>query len=71
MVGAADPVTKGDRRPLVVVACRVFEGLLDRHLPPEVIDQIEFLDYGLHRVPAKLTMAVQEQIDSLEEPSMV
>lgn len=57
--------------PLVVIACRVFKGLLDNHLPADVVDQIEFLDYGLHRVPAKLTLAVQEQIDALEEPSLV
>lgn len=57
--------------PLVVIACRVFKGLLDNHLPADVVDRIEFLDYGLHRVPAKLTLAVQEQIDALEEPSLV
>lgn len=58
-------------RPVVTIACRVFQGLLDKHLPPEVRDGITFLDYGLHRVPAKLTVAVQEQIDAIEEPSLI
>ncbi|MFP3853208.1 MAG: DUF1638 domain-containing protein [Anaerolineales bacterium] len=58
-------------RPLVVIACRVFESLLDQHLPAELAEQITFLDYGLHRVPAKLTHAVQQEIDKLEQPSLV
>jgi hypothetical protein len=58
-------------QPLVVLACRVFEGLLDQHLPVDVVDQITFQEYGLHRVPAKLQLAVQEYIDGLETPSLI
>lgn len=58
-------------QPLVVIACRVFRGLLDAHLPADVIDQLTFLDYGLHRVPVNLRLAVQEEIDALEQPSLV
>lgn len=57
--------------PVVVIACRVFQGVIDQHLPPETRNGIKFLDYGLHRVPAKLTAAVQEQIDAIEEPSLI
>ena len=57
--------------PVVVIACKVFQGLLDDHLPPDLAGQITFLDYGLHRVPANLTLAVQEEIDKLEQPSLV
>lgn len=57
--------------PVVVIACRVFQGLLDEYLPPELAEMITFLDYGLHSVPAKLTLAVQEEIDKLEQPSLV
>lgn len=64
-------MTTQDGRPLVVIACRVFRGLLDEHLPVEVIDQITFLDYGLHRVPVNLRLAVQQEIDALEQPSLV
>lgn len=58
-------------RPIVLIACKVFEGLLETRLPAELVKQITFLDYGLHRVPAKLTQAVQEQIDQVETPSLV
>ena len=57
--------------PVVVIACRVFQGLIDQHLPPDLAERISFLDYGLHRVPAKLTVAVQEEIDKLETPSLI
>jgi hypothetical protein len=45
--------------------------LIEAYLPEELVEQITFLDYGLHRVPAKLTLAVQEEIDKLTEPSLV
>jgi len=32
---------------------------------------MRFLDYGLHAVPKKLRLAVQEQIDQIEEPSLI
>jgi hypothetical protein len=59
------------QQPIVVIACRVFEGLLKDHMPPDLAGQVTFMDYGLHRVPGKLTLAVQEAIDSIEEPSLV
>jgi hypothetical protein len=60
-----------DQRPVVVLACKVFESLLENHLPPDLADQVTFLDYGLHTYPKKLTKAVQEQIDSIQKPSRI
>ena len=57
--------------PIVGISCKVFEGLIDRFLPSELSDQITFLDYGLHRVPQKLSWAVQSQIDKIEMPSLI
>lgn len=57
--------------PVVVVACQVFEDLLEHFLPPDLANQITFLDYGLHIVPKKLTVAVQEVIDRIDSPSLV
>jgi hypothetical protein len=57
--------------PIVIVACRVLETLLQRLLPPGVAQQVSFLDYGLHRVPSKLTWELQAAIDSIETPSLV
>ncbi len=59
---------------IVVVACRVLEAALQRILPvaaPELCDRVTYLDYGLHRVPVKLTDAVQVALLNIEEPSLV
>jgi len=60
-----------NHRPIVVVACKVFQDLLEHFLPPDVEDQITFLDYGLHEHPKELARTVQEQIDGIAEPSRV
>jgi hypothetical protein len=60
-----------NQRPIVVVACKVFQGLLDRFLPADLSDRVTFLDYGLHENPNKLTEAIQEQIDGIQEPSLI
>ncbi|MGD2057362.1 MAG: DUF1638 domain-containing protein [Anaerolineales bacterium] len=57
--------------PLVVIACKVFQNLLEAYLPDEVAANITFMDYGLHRVPSKLTWSVQDQIDQVKEPSVI
>ncbi|MCI0521232.1 MAG: DUF1638 domain-containing protein [Chloroflexi bacterium] len=60
-----------DKLPLVVIACQVFQGLLEKYLPQEVADNIHFLNYGLHSTPKKLKIALQEAIDALPQPSLV
>lgn len=60
-----------ERLPIVVVACRVFEGLIQQYLPEGVAEEITFLDYGLHRVPAQLTWTVQDVLDGIETPSLI
>ena len=65
------PLPPVENLPIVVIACQVFQHLLEVRLPPELTRTVTFLDYGLHSVPRKLTQKVQELIDSLEEPSLV
>lgn len=60
-----------EKLPIVVIACRVLQSMLEQLLPPDLADQVTFLDYGLHRVPAKLTWTLQDTIDSVEQPSLV
>lgn len=60
-----------EKLPIVFLACKVFEGWLESHLPPEISSQLTFLDYGLHSVPKKLRQALQDRIDQIEEPSLV
>lgn len=64
-------MTSPEQRPIVVIACKVFESLLEERLPAGLASRIEFLDYGLHRVPARLTATVQDVIDGVEEPSLI
>lgn len=56
---------------MVVIACKVFQNLLEAYLPEEVAAKITFMDYGLHRVPTKLTWSVQDEIDRVEQPSVI
>jgi len=60
-----------DQHPVVVIACKVFQDLLEDFLPPDMTDQVTFLDYGLHEFPAVLNKTVQEQIEGIQEPSRV
>ena len=60
------------QRPVVVLACQVFQHLIEKYLPIEhPASRVTYLDYGLHAVPNQLREKVQEQLDSLPEPSLV
>jgi hypothetical protein len=60
-----------EKLPVVVIACKVFQNLLEHYLPPELNGRVTFLDYGLHRVPRNLKKALQERLEAIEEPSLV
>ena len=57
--------------PVVVIACHVLQDLLLRLLPADLAGQVTFMDYGLHRVPNKLTFTVQDAINAVPEPSLI
>jgi hypothetical protein len=59
------------KRPIVVLACRVFEHWLEQLLPQDLSATITFFDYGLHAVPKNLRQTLQQAIDSIEQPSLV
>jgi len=59
------------RLPIVIIACKVFQGLIDKYFQDGQTRQITFLEYGLHSVPKKLNVALQEQINELNEPSVI
>jgi hypothetical protein len=64
-------MTESDPLPIVLIACKVFENLLEHYLPDELANQITFLDYGLHEAPRNLKKTLQEQIDCVEQPSLI
>jgi hypothetical protein len=49
----------------------VLQDLLLRLLPKDLAAEAIYMDYGLHRVPARMTGTLQEQLDAIEEPSLV
>jgi hypothetical protein len=60
-----------ERLPVVVLSCQVLQDLLIRALPEGLVREIVFMDYGLHRVPSKMTLTLQEALDRIAEPSLV
>lgn len=57
--------------PVVVIACKVLQDMLEKFLPAGLASQVTFMDYGLHRVPNKMNWELQQTIDSLPQPSLV
>ncbi len=64
-------MTSPDKLPIVVIACQVFQNLLEKLVPDELTEHFTFLDYGLHRVPEKLTWTLQDTLNDVEEPSLI
>ena len=58
-------------QPVVVVACQVLQDLLERLLPEGLATDLNWMDYGLHRVPGQMTGALQAVIDAIQAPSLV
>ncbi len=66
--------SRGDKHVpnrVVIIACQVLQDLLTHLLPQDLTQDIVFMDYGLHRVPNKMTGTLQETIDAIEEPALV
>jgi hypothetical protein len=57
--------------PFVLLACRVFENLIEKYLPEDFSGKIEFLDFGLHENPRNLKKTLQERLNGLDESSLV
>jgi len=64
-------VSQPEKLPVVIISCLVLQNMLERLLPANLAEQVSFLDYGLHRVPDKLTWTLQDAVDSVEKPSLV
>ena len=57
--------------PIVIIACRVLQSLLEKLAPAEAAQNAMYMDYGLHRQPGKMTRELQEKIDGIEAPSLI
>ena len=60
-----------EKLPVVILACQVMESMVADLLPEDLATEVTYFDYGLHRLPDKMTWTLQEAIDSIEQPSLV
>ncbi len=56
--------------PLVILACKVLQSLMEPHLR-DVKIPTTFMEYGFHRTPQLMTPALQEEVDRIAEPSTI
>lgn len=57
--------------PVVILACKVFQNLIENYVPDSLSREFIFMDYGLHSVPKNLRLSLQEQIDGIKIPSLI
>ncbi len=60
-----------EKLPVVILACKVMESMLEGLIPDGLASEVTYFDYGLHRAPDKMTWTLQEAIDSIAQPSLV
>lgn len=58
-------------REVSVLSCQVLQSMLQSMLAPGLAKQVTFMDYGLHRVPQKMTRALQQVLEAIEEPGLI
>jgi hypothetical protein len=58
------------RQPVRVLACPVLRDLIEPRLAASETTAL-YMDYGLHVLPKRMAPCLQEQLDALEEPSLV
>ncbi len=63
--------TGNSQKPIVVLACDVLQDMVEQSLPPELATQVTFFDFGLHAIPKKMQLTLQEAIDSITPASIV
>ncbi len=57
--------------PVVVIACKVMESMFVGQLSEQLAQNITYMDYGLHRLPQRMTWTLQDAIDSVQTPSLI
>ncbi len=57
--------------PIVIISCRVLQDMFEALVPADLSVQMKFMDYGLHRIPKKMTHVLQAELDDIEPPSLV
>jgi hypothetical protein len=64
-------MTPEKKLPIVVIACQVLQDMFEALVPEDLDVKIQFMDYGLHQVPKKMTHVLQAELNQIKEPSLV
>jgi len=64
-------MSPSEKLPVVIIACQVMQSMLEGLLPDGLARDVTYMDYGLHRVPNKMTWTLQDAIDAVEQPSLI
>lgn len=59
------------KRPVVILACKIMQSMFEGLLPPELDQDVTYMDYGLHREPQRMTWTLQDAIDGVQTPSLI
>jgi hypothetical protein len=62
---------QNEQLPVVIIACKVMQSMLENLLPPSLAHKVTYMDYGLHRTPHKMTWTLQDEIDAVSTPSLI
>jgi hypothetical protein len=63
--------SSGKGLPIVIVACQVLQDVLEQLLPQDLAQEVTFMDYGLHVVPSRMHVTLQDVIDRVKHPSLI
>jgi hypothetical protein len=64
-------MSSSETLPIIFLSCQVLQGMLERMIPTDLAERVSFMDYGLHRVPDKMTWTLQDEINAIQEPSLI
>lgn len=56
---------------VIIIACQVLEDMFEALVPEDLTSRVKFMDYGLHRVPNKMTQVLQAELNQIKQPSVV
>ncbi len=59
------------RMPVHVIACQVLQDAVEPFLPDDLVEAVTYQEYGLHRVPDRMTRALQDHIDAVQKPGLI
>jgi len=60
-----------NQAPVTIIACKILQSGLEEMLPERLRQRMHFMDYELHRSPARMNQTLQAAIDAIEIPGII